>query len=180
MPISPVFDRVFSTIYGKPCWNVTAGHGSFLTLEFRRPYLVVRKPKMASAATSARVLKELARRRVFVHGQWHLWIYCCDWEVISGGERIGDSSTKLKMRPATELLDGQKLTRFSFSPSNLQCIFNFDLGAILRTTPYDDHSEQWSLYTPRHRVLTLRADRRYQYDRSDRPPDEGVWKSALV
>ena len=29
-----LFERVLQRIYGKPCWNVKPGHGSFLTFEF--------------------------------------------------------------------------------------------------------------------------------------------------
>jgi hypothetical protein len=148
-------------------------------LEFGMPHLDVREPTVASKDASARVRRALSRRSIFVHGEWLLWIYCCDWEVISKGKRIGDSSTRLKIRRAAECLDGQKLTRFSLAPQKVRCVFEFDLGATLRTLPYDKGSEQWSLYTPLHRVLSLRADRRYRYARSDVPGDEGAWKSMV-
>jgi hypothetical protein len=83
------------------------------------------------------------------------------------------------MRRAADLLSGQKLIQFSFSPHQVQCVFEFDLGATLRTAPYDKKSEQWVLRTPEQKALTLRADRRYQYMRADRPRDQGLWKSAL-
>jgi hypothetical protein len=38
-----MFDQIRS-ILGKPCWNVKRGHGSFLTLEFGQPHLVVWEP----------------------------------------------------------------------------------------------------------------------------------------
>jgi len=100
-------------------------------------------------------------------------------EVLTKGKRTGDSSTKPRVRLAADVLNGQKLIRFSFDPKRVQCVFQFDLGATLRTAPYDEDSEQWSLYTPKHRVLTLRADRRYQYMRSDLPRDHRAWKPVL-
>src|SRR6266700_2643064 len=171
-----VFERTFGRIYGKPCWGVRPGYGSFLTLEFGEPHLEVREPIAANKDVSARVRERLARRSIFVHGEWHLWIYCCDWEVRSKGKRIGDSSTKLKIRRAADCLDGQKLTRFSMSRRNVQCAFEFDLGATLRTKPYDKESVQWLLFEPSHRVVSVRADGCYKHIRSDVPEKQGVWK----
>jgi hypothetical protein len=175
MPTAKVFETIFKGIYGKPCWNVKPGHGSFLTLEFGQPHLEVREPTLASTGASPRVRKVLTRRNVFVHGEWHLWIYCCDWEVLTKGKGTGDSSTKSRIRLAADVLSGQRLIRFSFDPKKVRCVFQFDLGATLRTVPYDEDSEQWSLYTPKHMVLTLRADHRYQYIRSDLPRNQDAW-----
>ena len=58
----------------------------------------------------------------------------------------------------------------------VSCVFEFDLGAILKTRPYDKEGEQWLLYEPSHKVLSLRADGRYRYMRSDVPEDQGRWK----
>jgi len=169
-------ESVFKRIYGKPCWGVKPGFGSFLTLEFGKPHLEVREPIVANKAASPKVREELARRGVYVHGEWHLWIYCCDWEVLSGSKRIGDSSAKRKIRCAAEFLDGQELTRFSISPRKVSCVFEFDLGATLKTRPFDNESEQWFLYEPSHKFLSVRADGRYQYKRSDVPEGPGEWK----
>jgi hypothetical protein len=179
MPIVSIFQKVFSEVYGHPCWNVKPGYGSFLTLEFGRPHLDVREPSIANKDASLRVRRLLAHRSVFVHGEWHLWIYCCAWEVLSNGKHIGNGSTKLEMRRAAKVLDGQKLVQFSFAAKQVRCIFEFDLGATLQTEPYDRKGEQWMLHTPKKKVLTLRADRRYQYMRSDVPRDRGQWKPAL-
>ena len=151
-------ERVIRRLYGKPCWGVNPGFGSFLTLEFGKPHLEVREPVVPKKGASAKVWKGLAPRGVHVHGEWHLWVYCCDWEVFSGHKRIGDRSTKAKIRRAAEFLNGQKLTRFSTSPRKVSCVFEFDLGATLKTRPYDNESEQWLLYEPSHKVLSVRAD----------------------
>jgi len=174
--IAPVFERAFGRIYGEFCWGVRPGYGSFLTLEFGKPHLEVREPMIANKGVSARVCEGMARRGVFVHGEWHLWIYCCDWEVLSKGKRVGDSSTKRKIWSAVDCLDGQKLTRFSMSPRNVHCIFEFDLGATLKTKAYDKDSEQWILFEPSHKALTVRADGRYSYKRSNSSEDD-KWRS---
>jgi hypothetical protein len=174
-----IFHKIFRELYGRPCWNVKPGYGSFLTLEFGKPHLDVREPTVASKDISQKVRRLLARRSVFVHGEWHLRIDSCAWEVLSNGRHVGNGTTKRSMRRASDLLDGQKLTQFSFLPKQVQCMFEFDLGATLRTVPYDRKGEQWVLHTPEQKVLTLRADRRYRYMRADLPRDRGLWKPAL-
>lgn len=179
MQIVPILHKVFRELYGEPCWNVKPGYGSLFTLEFGKPHLDVREPTVASKDASRKVRRLLARRSVFVHGEWHLRIDSCAWEVLSNGRHVGNGSTKRSIRRAADLLDGQKLIRFSFFPKKVQCIFEFDLGATLRTVPYDRKGEQWVLHTPEQKALTLRADRRYQYMRADLPRDRGLWKPAL-
>lgn len=169
-------EKIMSKLYGIPCWGVRPGLGSFLTLEFGKPNLVVREPVVAARSIPVIVRKSLARRRVYVYGDWHLWIYCCDWVVFSGHSRVGDSSAKMKIRKAAEFLNGQKLTHFSISLGKVSCVFKFDLGAILKTKPYDNESEQWLLYEPSHKVLSVRADERYEYVPSDVPESKGKWQ----
>jgi hypothetical protein len=176
MTVASIFERAFRSIYGKPCWCVRPGYGSFLTMEFGTSRLKIREPIVASKGSSAKVRKALARRNVVPHGDWHLWIYCCDWQLFSKGKRIANSSRRVSMRRAANVLNGQKLIRFSISPRKILCTFEFDLGAILTTRPFDRKSEQWLLYGPRHRVLVLRADGRYKYDSSHAPENIGRWK----
>lgn len=179
MQIVPIFQKVFSEIYEKPCWNVKPGYGSFLTFEFGKPHLEVREPTVASKDASRKVRALLARRSVFVRGEWYLRIDCCAWEVLCNGRHVGNGATKRGMRRAADFLNGQKLVQFSLVPQKVQCTFEFDLGGTLKTVSYDRQSEQWVLHTPEKRVLILRADRRYQYMRSDLSRDRGLWKPAL-
>jgi len=176
MQMDQVFQKVFRRIYGKPCWNLKVGHGSFLTFDFGRPHLVVREPIRAGRNASPKVREHLARRHVYACGEWHLWIRSCDWEVRFEGRHIGDGSTKRKARCAAEFLDGQKLIQFSISPRKVQSTFVFDLGGVLKTSPYDKESEQWLLFEPSNKVLALRADAHYRYALSDKHIDKGEWK----
>ncbi|PYU16312.1 MAG: hypothetical protein DMG37_02765 [Acidobacteria bacterium] len=137
---------------------------------------MIREPVVAAKSTPVIVRKSLARRRVYVHGDWHLWIYCCDWVVFSGHSHVGDSSARMKIRKAAEFLNGQKLTHFSISVRKASCMFKFDLGGILKTMPHDSESRQWLLYEPSQKVLSVRADGHYQYVPSDLPEDHGEWK----
>ena len=177
MQIAPVFERVFKRIYGKPCWGVRPSYGSFLTLEFGKPHLEIREPVVASRNASAKVRESLARRGACPKGEWHLWIYCCDWVVLFNRKRIGDSSTKLRIRRAADFLNGQKLIRFVILPRRGQSVFEFDLGTTLKTRPYDRKSEQWLLYEKgSRRVLLVRADGCYMYKRCDLPRNQRDWR----
>jgi hypothetical protein len=174
--MAPVFEEVFRSLYGKPCWNVELGLGSFLTFEFGKPHLVVRKPVTAKKDAPAKVQAHLAQRHAYVSGEWHLWISYCNWEVYLKGRHIGGSSTRQSARSAVDFLNGQKLVEFSISPRKVQSTFLFDLGGVLKTLPYDRGSEQWLLYVPPNKVLALRADARYRYGRSDKSADDREWK----
>jgi hypothetical protein len=170
----------FEPLIGLPCWNVKPGYGSFLTLEFGEPELDIREPIHAPKCRQ-KVRKRLARRSVVVHGRWHLWIYCCEWQVITKGKVVGHSdlagSTKKWIKRAADELNGQKLTGFRIKPKRGSSTFEFDMGSSLQTKPYNKRSNQWLLYEPDGRVLTYRADGRFSHHPGDLPPGEEVWRS---
>jgi hypothetical protein len=170
------FQQVIKNIVGEPCWGVKPGHGTSLTLEFGKPRLEVREPRAAAVPVSKKLRQNLARRRVSIIGEWHLWICWSDWELYRKGKRLGDSSTRRSMQRAVDFLDGQKLTRFSILPQRVQSIFVFDLGATLKVFQRDKNSDQWMIFGPYNKVLVLRSDGRYSYDRFDRPVDEMKWQ----
>lgn len=146
----------FAPVYGRPCWHVRGGHGSFLTLEFGEPSLQIREPRRARSPLDNRVERRLAQRVVTVRGQWHLWIYCCAWAVTVDGAPVGDSSSDAAIDRAADALDGQKLLRVARAPGPGAWQFDFDLGGRLVTWPYDD-AEQWMLYEPNDLVTTADA-----------------------
>ena len=174
MPADPIFQTMFSQVYGKPCWRVTHGHGSFLTFEFGDPHLEIREPIVPKAEVSPAERDQLMSRKVFIHGDWHLWIYCCAWRVLRGDTLVGDSSSsRAGMEQAADFLDGQKLLQFSITTDGVRCRFDFDLGGTLETWPYDNNSEQWLFFDgPTHKVLTLRADGYFSHHRSDQAGEE--------
>ena len=168
--------KIFRGVLKKPCWNVKVGHGSFLTLEFGSPHLEISEPIGRVKGSPKKVRELLARRQVFVHGQWHLWLMYCDWVVQKKDKRLGDSRTKTSARRAADFLNGQKLIRFSIAPDSVETVFKFDLGATLKTFSYDTRGEQWLLFDPSRKVLVLRADGRYSYGRADVPTKDTSWK----
>ena len=125
-----------------------------------------------------RVRDALARRQVTLRGEWHLWIYCCEWCVFSCRKIVGDSSSSCAIRKAIDHLDSQALVQASFSYRGCRSVFEFDLGARLITKPCDTDSEQWMLYEPTGKVLTLRGTDMFTHQPGDTPPDVAVWRSA--
>ena len=167
-------ERVFKPLCGNPCWNVKWGWGSFLTLEFGEPYLLIDEPEDPRLGWSPARNKRYARRRIHVEGEWHLWIYCCEWKLYTGNKLVGDSapesSSKRRIARGARELDGQKLLRVEVDPSRGSSVFTFDLGSRLETTPYDTDSDQWLLYEPSGDVFSYRADGMYSHQPGNTPP----------
>jgi hypothetical protein len=153
-----------------PAWGVQQGYGSFLTFEFGEPKLEVRE----------RVSPEKGMRRsAHVHGQWHLWIYCCHWRVLQHGTQLAWSEDANEViGRATATLNGQKLLGVSIASDNERCTFAFDLGRLLETWPYGDDptDEQWIVLTDAE-AFAYRADGTYACGPSDTPADLQCWLS---
>jgi hypothetical protein len=181
MKVTSVFERAFAKVYGKTCWGVWKGIGSFLTLNFGKPHLEIREPIVARPGVSKRVREGLARRNAVVKGEWGLWIYCRTWEVFFNDRQIAHSeSSDTRIMRAADFLYGQKLVRFSIVPRGTRCVFEFDLGGVLKTRPYSTTDEQWLLYEPTGKVLSLRADKCYSHHSSNRPENQTDWKSIQL
>lgn len=177
-------EKIFEPLYGHPCWNAKSGYGSFLTMEFGEPHLVIREPRVAGPETSDRRRRDLARRHVYLRGAWHLWIYCSEWHVYTGDTLIGDSdlegSTKERIDLAAAELDGQVLTRVTLDPHRGSSVFYFDLGSRLETRPYEPDTKQWYLYQPDGNVLTYRSDGYYNQSPGTIPPNQEIWKPLFT
>jgi hypothetical protein len=179
-----IIDDVFTPIYGKPCWQAQQGYGSFLTFEFGEPHLCILEPRQPRKPVSARVEKLLGRRLVTVRGDWHLWIYLCDWRILSRGQVLADNNSKRRViRRATSELNGQALVRLTVNES-LVSIFEFDLGGRLEAVPntkaYEKTDDLWLLFEPSGHVFTLRADGQCCRMPGDTPPDKGEWRPLSI
>ncbi|NVD27313.1 hypothetical protein HUO14_05285 [Parasphingorhabdus flavimaris] len=163
LPINPV-DVFVAPMLNLPAWGVKKGHGSFLTFEFGEPKLEVVESKLADGKF---------RRNAHVHGDWHLWIYCCNWRIFQLDEQIAWSESDDKLiGKATAILNGQKLTSVTVEPQQGSSAFIFDLGGKLETWSYGDDptDEQWMFYGPA-KVLGYRADGKFSLNRADAQAD---------
>ncbi|HEY9679929.1 MAG TPA: hypothetical protein V6C76_18140 [Drouetiella sp.] len=178
-----VHDRVrksFEVIFEKPCWSVQQGHGSFLTFEFGEPYLDVWEQKPDRSINS----KKFRKRKITIKGEWHLWIYCCHWNLTLDGDLLAHSeSSRGDIKNALEHIDGEKLVRVSVNPQAGESEFEFELGGKLKTVPYertshrDEYDESWMFFEPDGNVLVYRGDGKYRWHSSSRSsePTEQIW-----
>jgi hypothetical protein len=173
------FDRLWHAVYGSPAWGVKHGHGSFLTLEFGQPELVIREPTSVPEGASEKMRARCAQRLVTVTGEWHLWIYCCNWQVTLNDTFVAHSeSPDDKIALAASSLDGQKLVSVNHDPGVGAWAFTFDLGGTLRTWPYEGEPsfEQWYLFErTTGQVLSVRADDYASYGSGNLRPEDETW-----
>jgi hypothetical protein len=164
-----IFDTIFQPIYGKYCWNVANGIGSFLTFEFGEPHFkVVKEPSVSKRPKNSR---HAARRIVAIRGDWHLWIMYCDWCFYHNNTLIGDSeSLKKELKQIALDLNGQALCKVNVNVKGLGIsIFEFDLGARIETRPYSqingesEPEDLWLLYQPSGMVFTFRSDGKFNH-----------------
>lgn len=170
--------RAFAPVIGLPAWNVRKGYGSFLILEFGQPRLKIREPIIAPTGVSERVRTAMARRIVTPRGDWHLWIYCCHWRVLSKDAQLAWSeASDEKINDAAREIDGQLLTGIETKPAVGTSVFRFDQGTRLETRPYedDDNDKQWMLYMKSGDVFSYRADGYYSWGPGNRPEDDVSW-----
>jgi hypothetical protein len=172
-------DRIWRNVYDSPAWCVKQGHGSFLTLEFGQPELVIREPTQAPLGAPAKMKARCARRLVTVTGDWHLWIYCCNWRItLNGALAAHNESPDGKIAFAASCLDGQKLVAVHRDSRPGSWLFTFDLGGTLQTWPYgeDPTVEQWYLFERKSgNVLSVRADDHVSYGSGSETPEKTVW-----
>lgn len=168
---------ILQKIYNKPCYLVKQISGSSLTFEFGQPYLKILEPRVSeSKFKSVRQLFSL--RNVTVAGEWHIWIYCCNWVLKINNRKIATNNSSGRMiDKALCCIDGQKLLNVIVNPSNGNSVFEFDLGGRLETISYgeDEVNEQWMLFEQEGNVLSIRDDGRYSYQSGDTPTDEQIW-----
>lgn len=176
---SGTIDGIWSKIYGLPAWSVKKGYGSFLTFEFGEPILQIREPVTASSEASDEVRASLGRRRVYITGAWHLWIYCCNWSIALQASSVAhNESSDETIEFATNGLDGQQIISVSRGKTKGSWVFTFDLGGELTTWPYgeDPSDEQWLLYERASgRVVIVRADDHFSYPGGRELPQNYIW-----
>jgi len=175
--VHPIAD-IIEPVLGHPAWLVQRGHGSFITMEFGAPEVHVGDTKLRKTNIDG-APEKTPQRISYVDGQWHLWIYCCEWLLALDGTLLAhDESGDVTMRRALHVLDGQKLIAVDIEPAGGRTRFTFDLGCLLFTSPappeaYEEEPvEQWCLYLRSGPVLSIRGDGSYTIgDRHQQPAD---------
>ena len=141
-----------SSILGKTAWGVSLGVGSFVTLEFGNP-----------------IQQSVELQRT--HGEWHLWIYCCEWRLEEGDKVLAASEDeRTKIETAIQRLEGMALQSIDILRPAWDTIFKFEDDVILRLfSVHSEDYENWMLYTPDGNVLTIGPGASWSYESSSSP-----------
>lgn len=151
--------EIFQPLMGLPVWHVRRGNGSFLTFEFGNPRLEIREPRIVSADVSERVRRSLQKRRVFVVGQWHLWIQYCDWDVITSSASVSsDESDMSKIDACLDDIDGQMLVEVNASGATCNLVFDLGGKVVLRPSSEFDDDDQWTLHEAGQCIYAFQSD----------------------
>jgi hypothetical protein len=132
--------EVLRPVLGRTSWLVKHGYGSFITMEYGDPHVDVHKPLLLPVSIEGAPAKAL-RRLAFVHGEWHLWIYCCEWSLLLEDIQLAhDESDDVTMDRALAVLNGQVLQAVDIEPDDGRTRFTFDLGCWLRALAPHRHA----------------------------------------
>lgn len=139
-------ENVLEPLMGLHMWSIRRGHGTFIMLDFGEPWLSIREP-IKPKANEDKVIKMLKRRRVSVVGRYQLWIYEAIWNVFAGNLNVSNEDDSEAVTTVFNMLNGQKLSGFSIDAPIRSCVFHFDLGGELRTSPSRlEREDQWRLF----------------------------------
>ena len=167
-------EDVFMPLIGQLVWSVHKGYESFLTMEFGEPRRYVREPIVASPDSSQKVQRSLAKRRVTILGQWHFWIQCSEWKIVTQNYTVTSREIESgNIDACLNELDGQSLLTATSGISLNSCILGFDLGGTVYISPLSEAAPddtQWSLHDREGNVVAYRTDGLFVSSGSDGDP----------
>jgi len=138
--------KIAAGLKGQSPWGVKLGVGSFLTMEFGDP----REKQLSS----------------FVHGDWGLWLYMCNWRIEIGSEIVTGSNDDRSVIEAAlkELLLGPLETVTLLDPAlDLSLQFSSRTKLLTFSSSSNRDEEQWKLFTPDGHCLTICGDGSAEY-----------------
>ncbi|SEK01650.1 hypothetical protein SAMN05192539_103082 [Paraburkholderia diazotrophica] len=139
--------RLFAPLVGKMAWGIHQTHGSCFLIEFGEPRLKSLGPLQVGTNASVEQIHRTRRRHAVLYGQWTLLIQDCAWKLQAWESVVNDSAPANDMRAPFEDLTGQFLESVRYDEADCSCIFEFDLGARLITTPGSDFNPDWVQWT---------------------------------
>jgi len=169
---------LFEPLMRRVVWQMRRGHGSFLTMEFGTPHLVVREPIVPSLDHSDRVTRILRRRRVDVTGDWHFWVEYGDWRISTAdGVLTSDDPPGSSSDECLRDLEGQRLVSVVPGSHAQSCGFEFDLGGSLDIWPSNEiPDDQWSLYRWDGDIAAFSNTGALIFEKAD--PNERIFKPS--
>jgi hypothetical protein len=147
--------ELVSALTGQRTWGVRLGHGSFITLEFG---------KEETPSTS-----DVRRKSKLLHGEWHLWVYCCSWRLDTGRSIIaGSEDNRDHIAQALDKLNGKVLKQVRVDLPAFDAVLEFEGSVSLRLfSVYSEGVEHWMLYTP-DGVVTFGPGIQCSYEKRER------------
>src|SRR5579864_8629775 len=105
MKLKKDVEILFRPLIGQRAWGTKLGWGSFVTIEFGP--------------------RRLQHRHY--HGDWHLWLYQCDWTLNSETHEMANSESKKGlMQAAIDNLNDRELLDISFDEQQMSTEFVFE------------------------------------------------------
>jgi hypothetical protein len=155
--------EVFQPFVGQMAWLLQRGIGSFLTLEFGNPHLLIGEPKVPRRSRPAPVKRDLRRRKVYVTGDWHFWIQC-EWRISTQtGTLTSDHRPGIRWDECLQDLNGQTLLSVTKAKRRHSLRFKFDLGGELEMWPTPGLDDlHWSLHGWNGEIVGFRKTLTYQ------------------
>jgi hypothetical protein len=154
-------------------------------MEFGEPRVEVSGPVLMDVFIEGAPERSL-QRSAFVHGDWHLWVYCCRWSLALEGTRLAhEESDDITIGRALAALNGQFLTAVQIEPDS-RTTFTFDLGCAFLTYPApagtygDEPAEQWRWYARPGLVAAVRDDGTYALSPRDANRQDERWQSITT
>lgn len=116
---------------GLKAWGVKLGIGTYITIEFGKP-------------------KEN-------HGEWHLWIYDCSWQIAKGTKILTNSNApRLEMESQVQLFESLILKDIRIEDKSWNTIFEFENALSLKViASVLAKGETFMIFVPDERVISF-------------------------
>ncbi|MBA3237994.1 MAG: hypothetical protein H0T62_06540 [Parachlamydiaceae bacterium] len=126
-------EKILQQALKTPIWQVKKGHGSFLTFDM-----------------GEKISGNKKDGTIFYSGSIHLWIYMCDWKVLSNGKEIlqsGDDDSTMNI--ALNIFANKEIVSIMEKTDNIIKIeFTDKLVLTLIGDDYEENDDFFHLYTP--------------------------------
>ncbi|OGN63859.1 MAG: hypothetical protein A3E80_03060 [Chlamydiae bacterium RIFCSPHIGHO2_12_FULL_49_9] len=140
--------KLFRQIVGMKPTRVKLGFGSFVTMDFGKDIPEEVKTKQGT--------------QIRYHGEWHLWVYQCAWQVDQNGAILVHSeSPKAEIESVLFNLANKTFTSFNLLNDFFDVELKFeDMTFRLLHTK---EGEQWMLFTPENKTLVAGPGAQWDY-----------------
>lgn len=143
-----IAQRLFLQIVQMKPTRVKLGFGSFVTIDFGRDIPEEIKTRQGT--------------KIHYHGEWHIWIYQCTWQVDQNGMTLVHSeSPKLAIESVFFNLANKKFTLFCLLNDFFDAELKFE-DMTLRLLHTKD-GEQWMLFTPENKTFVAGPGSQWDY-----------------